>query len=161
MRTLRISIASMMGVILAVAVGLAVLRDPSAMKAGGMLMLTYGILALAVVGMVCADRAARPWWLGFGIFGAGYMAISRCWSSTNMTWLPTTAVLESLSPMMGVPFAERPMSCFDASPMNGLPACLDGSYEQAGQKPCEKPRSWPRSCSLVGHENQQIPHRRD
>ncbi len=135
MRVPQFSIAAIMGTVLVAAVGLAALRNAavglaalrnaSAAWAGGMLMLTCGCLALAVVGVLCGERGGRAWWLGFAAFGGTYMAVSRCWSSTNLTRLPTTFVLEELSPKVGVPLRPTPWSC------TGL--CLDQSFEQAGQ----------------------------
>ncbi len=63
MRHLRFSITGLMGLVLVAAVGLAALRNASETRAGGMLLLTCGILALAVVGALYRDGAQRAWWL--------------------------------------------------------------------------------------------------
>jgi hypothetical protein len=63
MRHFRFSITGLMGLVLVAAVGLAALRNASETRSGGMLLLTCGILALAVVGALYRDGAQRAWWL--------------------------------------------------------------------------------------------------
>ena len=50
------------------------------------------MLTLAIVGVVCRDGTERGWWLGFALFGWGYLLLAF-WSSLD---LPTTALLHSL-----------------------------------------------------------------
>ena len=50
MHHLRFSITGLMGLVLVAAVGLTALRNANETRAGGILLLTCGILALAVVG---------------------------------------------------------------------------------------------------------------
>ncbi len=98
----RFSIAGLMGVVLVAAVGLAALKNASETWAGVMLLLTCGLLGLSVVGALYGGRAGRTWWLGFCVFGGTYMALSRCWSSSDLPWLPTTDLLKHLVPPTGV-----------------------------------------------------------
>ncbi len=81
-QTIRFSIAGLMGIVLVAAIGLAALRNASETWAGVMLLLTCGALALAVVGVVCRAEAERAWWLGFALFGWGYLALAF-WSWNN------------------------------------------------------------------------------
>jgi hypothetical protein len=69
MRSLRFSIAGLMGAVLLAAIGSAGLANPSAPWAGTLSLLTRGLLCLAVVGAVCRSGAERAWWLGFASFG--------------------------------------------------------------------------------------------
>jgi hypothetical protein len=103
MRKLRFSIGGLMVIVLAAAVGLAALRNASRTWAGAMLLLTCGILALGVVGAIYRKGAERAWWLGFSIFGWGYMALSGCLSGNPSSTLPTAKVLEMLGTWLGIP----------------------------------------------------------
>ena len=74
MRTVRFSIARLMGAVLVAAVGLAALRNASPIWAGAMVLSTYVVLGLAILCAVLRGRAERAWWLGFCVFGWGYLA---------------------------------------------------------------------------------------
>jgi hypothetical protein len=102
-RTIRFSIAGLMGIVVVAAIGLAALRNASETWAGVMLLFTFGVLLLAVVGVVCRGEAERAWWLGFALFGWGYMALAL-WSLSNnrAASLPTIAWLNALTTKLGV-----------------------------------------------------------
>ncbi len=102
MRPFRFSIGGLMAIVLVAAVGLAALRNPSATRAGAMLLLTCGILALAVVGAISRTGAERAWWLGTSLFGWGYLAL--CWRLARhpTAFLPANGLLEILGPWLGV-----------------------------------------------------------
>jgi len=102
-RTIRFSIAGLMGAVLIVAVGLAALRSASDTWAGVIFLSTCGVLALAVVGILCRREAERAWWLGFALFGWGYMALAF-WPSDipRVPRLPTMTLLEWLSRKVGL-----------------------------------------------------------
>ena len=72
----RFSIAAMMGAVLVAALGLAVLRYGPKVSAGVLFLLTCGVLCLGIVGTVCRRGAGRAWWLGFTLFGWGYMTLA-------------------------------------------------------------------------------------
>jgi hypothetical protein len=99
MRTVRFPIAGLMAVVLFVALGLAALRNGSQTWAGATFLLTCGVLCLAVVGVVCGGEAARAWWLGFALFGWGYLALAF-WSSVE---LPTMSLMDAIGSRLGVP----------------------------------------------------------
>ena len=61
-----------------------------------MLMLSWGILGLAIVGAICRRGGERVWWLGFAVFGCGYMVLA-IWSENNFNSLGTTTLLLYLS----------------------------------------------------------------
>ena len=81
MRKTRFSIAALMGVVLLAALALAMFRYGSRVSAGVLLLFTYAMLCLAVVGIVCRGGGERAWWLGFSLFGWGYMALAFWFSS--------------------------------------------------------------------------------
>ncbi len=102
-RSIRFSIAGLMGAVLVAAIGLAALRNASETWAGVMLLLTCGVLALAVVGVVCRAGSERAWWLGFALFGWGYLALAFwSWHDASAPKLPTLAWLEMLSTKVGL-----------------------------------------------------------
>ncbi len=103
-RSIRFSIAGLMGVVLVAAIGLAALRDATETWAGAMLLVTCGILALAVVGVVCRTESERAWWLGFALFGWGYLALAFwSWDNDRSPRLPTLVWLDTLGTKLGLP----------------------------------------------------------
>lgn len=96
-RTPRFTIAGLMVIILAVSLGLAALRTASATWAGGLYLLTYGVLVLAIVGAICRGPSERGWWLGFALFGLAYMKRGY-WQGYGAVELPTTALLNFMRP---------------------------------------------------------------
>ncbi len=73
MRKFRFTISGLMAVVLVLAFGLAALKNAGATWAGVMPLLTYGLLGLAFIGIVLRGQAERAWWLGFFVFGWGYL----------------------------------------------------------------------------------------
>jgi hypothetical protein len=100
MRAPRFSIAGLMGVVLVASLGLAALRYASPTLAGVVFMLTCSVLALAVVGVACRGQAERAWWLGFALFGWGYLILAF-WSSYSLPALPTMTLVEALRSTLG------------------------------------------------------------
>jgi hypothetical protein len=98
MRTVRFPIAALMVAVLIVALGLAALRNSSAAWAGVTFLLTCGVLCLAIVGIVCDGDARRAWWLGFALFGWGYLVLAF-WSSVE---LPTMVLLDAIGEHLGL-----------------------------------------------------------
>jgi hypothetical protein len=72
----RVSIAGLMWAVLLVAVGLAALRSGSDTWSGSIFLLTCGTLASGVVGIACDVPDARRWWVGFTVFGLGYLLLA-------------------------------------------------------------------------------------
>ncbi len=98
MRAIRFPIAGLMGAVLVVALGLAALRNASETWASVMFLLTCGVLNLAVVGTLCREGAKRAWWLGFALFGWGYLVLAF-WSSVQ---LPTMTLLDVVGSRLGL-----------------------------------------------------------
>ncbi len=73
--------------------GFAALRHASVeSREGVLLLITGGLLMLAVIGAVCRTPDERPWWLGFAGFGWGYFALAH-WCTYHLTPLPTASLL--------------------------------------------------------------------
>ena len=100
MRSVRFSIAGLMGVVLLTAIGLAALRSPSETWAGVLLLATLAALCIALVGAICRTGAQRGGWIGFAVFGWVYLGAAfepyELWPK-----LPTQSLLEWLAPRIG------------------------------------------------------------
>jgi hypothetical protein len=92
MRRIRFSIAGLMFAVAMSALLVAALRSASAAWAGAMLMLSCGVLGLAIVGALCRRGSERVWWLGFAVFGCGYLVLAF-WSEHNFENLPTVSAI--------------------------------------------------------------------
>jgi hypothetical protein len=97
MRKVRFPIAGLMGAVIVIALSLAALRNASETWAGATFLLTCAVLTLAVVGAVCRRDAERAWWLGFALFGWGYILLAF-WTSFE---LPTMALLDVIGSQFG------------------------------------------------------------
>ena len=96
MRRIRFSIAGLMAAVAVAALAVAALRASTPAWAGAMLMLVWSVLGLAIVSIVYRPRGERAWWLGFALFGCGYLVLAF-WSEINFDSLPTTTLLLFLS----------------------------------------------------------------
>ena len=92
MRRIRFSIAGLMFVVAISALLVAALRSASGAWAGAVLLVVRAVLGLGIVGALCRRGSERAWWLGFSVFGCGYMMLAF-WSETNFDSLPTTTLL--------------------------------------------------------------------
>jgi hypothetical protein len=77
---LRISVAGMMVLLLGLGLILASLRSSSGAAAAAVLLVTQATLAFAVLAVVYRAGEGRAFWLGFSLFGWGYMALT--WESS-------------------------------------------------------------------------------
>jgi hypothetical protein len=98
-RRARLSIAGLMGIVLVASLGLTALRSGTEVWAGATLLVTFAVLALAVVGVVCRSGSERSWWLGFALFGWGYLGLVFLWPQTSPV-LPTSALLKLVRPSL-------------------------------------------------------------
>ncbi len=98
----RFSIAGLMGVVLVAAIGVAALRDASVTWAGVMFLLTCGLLALAVVGLVCRGNSERAWWLGVCLFGWGYVKLAFFTRFYAQPGMATTSLIKALGQQLGL-----------------------------------------------------------
>jgi hypothetical protein len=60
-----------------------------------MFLMTCGVLAFGVVGAACGGEDERVWWLGFAVFGWGYL-IMASWSEYYLPRPPTITLLDAL-----------------------------------------------------------------
>jgi hypothetical protein len=125
MRNLRASIAGLMGLVLIAALGMAALRNASETWAGVTYLVTRGVLGLAILCAIYARGARRAWWLGFCLFGWGYLALMATRIELRSPYLPTSTLLVALRPHLGYPA--------DPSPMTGYAAMSLYLYLRIGQ----------------------------
>jgi hypothetical protein len=97
-RAVRFPIAGLMGAVLAIALGLAALRNATETWAGATFLVTCAVLCLAIVGVVCRRDAERAWWLGFALFGWGYL----CLAFRSEIALPTMTLLDAVATRLGL-----------------------------------------------------------
>jgi hypothetical protein len=97
---MRFSIARMMCVVLVAAIGFAALRASLVSQAGLMLLVTCGVLMLGVVGTVCRGPQERACWLGFTLFGAGYLTLVHATAFSSRS-LPTITLVEFIASEFG------------------------------------------------------------
>jgi hypothetical protein len=76
MRRIRFNIANLLVVVLFVAVGFAALRESSDLWDSGLFTLTLTVLLVSVLLAVHRSESRRAFWLGFALFGWGYLALS-------------------------------------------------------------------------------------
>ena len=72
----------------------AALCNANPTTAGMMFVISCSVICLAVVGLVCRGSSERAWWLGFGLFGCGYLVLAFG-EGVALPLLPTTSVLEA------------------------------------------------------------------
>lgn len=116
MRRFRISIGGLMAVVLVAAVGLAALRYGSEEWAALVTLMTLGLLALAILGTIYRRGDRRASWLGFALFGWGYMLLaSGYWWEDGDRWpgLLTTILVEKLHPVVYSEETQPQSSLFD------------------------------------------------
>ncbi len=92
MRDRRYNIAGMLGAISFVAVGFAALREATDQWDSGLFSLTLGLLLNAVLLAVHRTEARRAFWIGFALFGWGYLSLSLI-SSTESRLITTQALV--------------------------------------------------------------------
>src|SRR4051812_45422317 len=76
MRRFRFTIASLLGVVLFVAVAFAALREATALWDSGVFTMTACLLLASVLLAVHRAGEARAYWVGFVLFGVAYLAAS-------------------------------------------------------------------------------------
>ncbi len=97
---IRFSIAWLMGVILVAGIGFAALRNPSEDWAGAMLLVTVGAVMIVAAGALCRGREERAGWLGFALFGGGYLVLAHGMAYSGKP-LPTITLVQTIIGNLG------------------------------------------------------------
>jgi hypothetical protein len=71
----RFSLRTLMAFILVAAVGLAALRNANDRWAGVMLLTALASVGVSFIGAALMRGREQAWWLGFAVFGGGYLAV--------------------------------------------------------------------------------------
>jgi hypothetical protein len=72
----RFSIVGMMSFVLVCSICLAALRNANELWAGILLLLTLTMLGISLLGIFYLRGEDRAWWLGYSLFGGGYMLLA-------------------------------------------------------------------------------------
>jgi hypothetical protein len=104
MKRIRFNIASLLGVIIVLGVGLAALREASDLWASGVFTLTLGVLLMSILLAIHRTEKRRAFWLGFALFASAYLGLSLLPSIESR--LITTRALAFLDSKMprSIPF---------------------------------------------------------
>src|SRR5271157_2220571 len=76
MKHIRFSIASLLLVVLFVAVGFAALRESNETWTSGVFTLTLAALLISILLAVHRTESRRAFWIGFALFGWTYLGLS-------------------------------------------------------------------------------------
>jgi hypothetical protein len=122
MMRVRVPIAALMGVVLLIALGCAALRSGSALWASILLTVDFVLLGFASLAIAYRRGARRAWWVGFAVFGWGYLGLAfGPWTAENVApRLATTAFLDAMFYRLG------------ATPRSYEPAPLGVASENPG-----------------------------
>jgi hypothetical protein len=99
MRRIRFNIASLLVVVLFLAVGTAALRESNEVWDSGVFTLTLAVLLTSILLAIHRREARRAFWMGFALFGGGYLALSLVLSiESRLATTKTLAYLDSKVP---------------------------------------------------------------
>jgi hypothetical protein len=76
MRRIRFNIASLLGVILVLGVGIAALRESDDLWESGVFILTLAALLISILLAVHRTESRRAFWIGFAMFGWTYLGFA-------------------------------------------------------------------------------------
>jgi hypothetical protein len=89
----RVSIASLMFVVVLVAVGIAALRNPSYWGTSAIYSVTLALLIFSTAGVIFRKGESRLHWAGMAFFGWSYLIVAIVSSDLNPPTLITTWLL--------------------------------------------------------------------
>jgi hypothetical protein len=118
----RISIRTLMAFILVSAVGLAALRNANELWAGMMLLLALASVGVAILGAALMKGRERAWWLGFAVFGGGYLVAALCPVRSDLATTRLLHYVIAQSSLQPVIVARTPARNF---------RMIDGRYDKA------------------------------
>jgi hypothetical protein len=99
MSRIRFNIASLLIAVLFVAVGFAALRESTDLWDGGLFTLTLVVLFYSILLAIHRSDARRAFWIGFALFGGGYLVPSLIPSiETRLVTTKALAYLDSKVP---------------------------------------------------------------
>jgi hypothetical protein len=100
----RFSILGLMGLVLALAVAIAALRNADEYWAGGSILATALVIGVAAIGAAYSSGWRRARRLGFAVFGGGYFALAFLGlSDRNLAKLPTSWILDYIHQRVAPP----------------------------------------------------------
>jgi hypothetical protein len=116
----RFTILNLMGIVLALAVAIAALRNADDSWAGGLLLATPVLLGVVLLGAAYSAGRRRAGRLGFVVFGGGYFALAFLGlSEPNLAKLPTSWLLAFVHQRVAPPQAFTFTTLFTAPAQTG------------------------------------------
>ena len=76
MRRIRLTISSLLAIVLVIGVGFAALRESNEIWDSGVFTLTLGVLLISILLAVHRIESRRAFWIGFALFGWTYLGLS-------------------------------------------------------------------------------------
>ena len=138
MRKLRVSIASLLGVILILGVGFAALRESSDLWDSGVFALTLAALLISILLAVHRTESRRAFWIGFALFGWIYLGLSLVPSiESRLITTKALAHLDSKVPGRSLAFTARLSGKGSVAPGNqtqNLALTIDGNQLATSNK---------------------------
>ncbi len=130
MRKIRLTIDEILTIVLVLPIGFVAFKNANATSAAEMELLTCGLLGIAIIGAILRRGAERAWWIGFAVFGSGYLSLAFwSWSANDRPVLPTLTLLEAIDPRFAlIPPPDVGVICT----FGGIPKVYDPSYVQLG-----------------------------
>jgi hypothetical protein len=129
----RITILSLMGLVLAAAVAIAALRNADDYWAGGLLLGTPLVLCIALIASRCGRERLRARRLGFAVMGGGYFALAFLGlTEANLARLPTSWLLRFVHERVAPPQSFAYTFTATASPGGGQSTFVLSSLNPKG-----------------------------
>ena len=138
MRRIRFTIASLLVVVLFVALGFAALRESNEIWDSGLFTLTLGVLLISILLAVHRTESRRAFWIGFALFRWTYLGLSLA-SSIESRLITTKALayLDSKVPGRSLAFTARLSGKGSVAPGNqtqNLALTIDGNQLATSNK---------------------------
>ena len=160
MKRIRFTIASLLVVVLFLAVGFAALRESSDLWDSGLFSLTLGVPLISVLLAIHSTESRRAFWLGFAVFGWIYLGLtlvphveSRLITTRALTQLDSKVPGRSLKIARVLHFGELDPR-LGITGQSGSERCLHHRWKSACHR--QKGRG-----ETLGCDNWQTPRRLD
>ena len=141
MRNFRFNIATVLGVISLLGVGIAGLRESDDLWDSGVFTLTIGVLFVSILLTVHRSNASRAYWIGFALFGWGYLSLtlipstdSRLITRKALTHLDQANILGNHAMVRAVLDPDR-MRAYNVSSEDVMRAVTDYSVNGSPRRP--------------------------
>jgi hypothetical protein len=123
---IRTSLRAFMALVLAISVGVAALLLSSPLSASITLTLTLAVLGFASLAVSYRKGRRRAWWLGFAVFGWGYLALAfGPFAVFVYSRLATSLMLTALHRQLSPPAPPYPLVSPPVAPVEYIDAAIN------------------------------------